>query len=94
MKREHLTFPHRDGRKEARDMSIVIECLRRLREEPMDHLELVYDPKGLMGRRLTVKPTAPMATLKDYNEWEENRKKMYLHLATSLIRKHLLSWWT
>ena len=87
---------HANWERQARDLSICIEALRRLREDDEDDmLELVRDdgPGSILGQRLQVRPDAPLGTKKAVFARNRDRQKTYLELATSQLRRHLLQWW-
>jgi hypothetical protein len=80
--------------RKAKDLSITIEALRRLRNENDDDmLMLVPDEKGLLGMSLVPKPNAFLGTKKSIYARERDRQKMYLDIATTQMRKHLTQWW-
>jgi len=84
---------HTNWEAQAREMQICIEALKKLREEERnDMLELVPGD-GLFGTKLQVRPDAFYGTKKAVYEYETNRRKMYLEIATRQLRRHLINWW-
>jgi hypothetical protein len=91
-RRLEITYKRHVGwERQAQDMQICIEALKRLQEDKYgDMLELVDDDSGIS---LRVKSDAFYGTRKAVYEYEKNRKKMYLDIATTQLRRHLLNWW-
>lgn len=81
--------------RQAREIAITIEALRRLRQDrdSLNHLEMIDDENGLLGKSLIVSSKSHLGTKKAVFDWENKRRKMFLAIFTTQLRRHLLSWW-
>ena len=84
---------HTNWETQARRMSVCIEALERLRHEDGDDMLELVPGDGLFGQVIQVKASAFYGSKKAVYEWEQNRRKMYLHIVSTHLNKYLLNWW-